>query len=228
MTADFHGKPGFGYYEDIPRPPKAILERLARYSTANLADGMNGFGAMDHQIKPVTPQRRLVGPAITVRVRPGDNLMVHRAIALSKPGDVIVVSAGGQCLNAVWGELMTAAAAKAGIAGVVVDGAVRDVSKIAEYHLPIFARGVIPCSCDKDGPGEINVPVACGGVAVNPGDIVVGDDDGVVVIIPDLAGAIMAAADAKLLYEAQRIKEIREGRISSAKIEETLRNKGVS
>jgi regulator of RNase E activity RraA len=138
---------------------------------------------MRSEIYPVTfPGRTVVGPALTVKARPGDNLMAMKAIDLAQPGDVIVISSDGEANLSVWGGIMSMMATKRGIAGVVTDGVVRDVAQCREAGLAIWATGLTPVGPTKLGPGQINQPLSCGGVIVNPGDVIMADEDGVVVV----------------------------------------------
>ncbi len=169
----------------------------------------------------------LCGVAVTVMARPADNLMVHKAMEIAVPGDVLVVATCGNITSAVFGELMGTSAVAAGIGGIVVDGAIRDVAALTELRLPAFSRSVCAGGCDKDGPGEINVPVACGNTVVMPGDLVIGDDDGVVVVPHDEAEDVLQLVQALKDREAKRILEIREGKIFKGEINDILRARGV-
>lgn len=224
----FTGKIGFCIGEDIIRPENyGIFEKLKSYGTPALSDGLNKFNTMCPQIKPVCPETRIAGPALTVRMRPGDNLMLHKAIGLAKEGDIIVVDTCG-CRNyCVMGDLMGTAAFKKNIGGIVIDGCVRDIRDLRDKNMPVFAAGVVSCVGDKDGPGEINMPVSCGGVPVLPGDYVVGDENGVVVIPPYCVEQIIEGTEKKLAYEAKRAAEIEEGVITKPDIDEKLRTWGV-
>ncbi len=142
---------------------------------------MGRFNFMDPGIRART-SLPVAGLAITVNCRPADNLMLHKAMQIAKPGDVLVVTTSGNTTSAVFGELMCHSAVAARLGGLVVDGAVRDVEGMTRLEFPVFSRSVCPGGCDKDGPGEINVPISCGGVVVMPGDVIVGDDDGMVVV----------------------------------------------
>lgn len=227
MKIQYTGKIGFCIGEDFDRPDKALLERLKGYGTPALSDGLNKFNTMDPGVKPVVEDIRIAGPALTVRMRPGDNLMLHKAIGVAQPGDVIVVDTCG-CVNySIMGDLMASAAFKKGIAGIVIDGAIRDILDLKEKKFPVFAKYVTPSVGDKDGPGEINMPISCAGVPVLPGDIVVGDANGVVVIRPDQAEAIAQGTEKKLAYEVKRAKEIEEGILTKPDIDEKLRALGV-
>lgn len=201
---------GFRIFTKINRPGKELVEQFRGLPVANIADEMNRFFCMDARIKPLnsTP---LLGTAFTVKARIGDNLMFHKAIDMAQPGDVIVVDVQGDITNSLTGEIMMRHVAKRGIAGVVVDGAVRDSDALRKMDLAIYAAGVTPKGPYKDGPGEINVPVCCGGVVVNPGDILVGDGDGIVVISPQDAPLSLEKAKKKLQQEQATFKAIEEG-----------------
>ncbi|SCM82050.1 Dimethylmenaquinone methyltransferase [uncultured Sporomusa sp.] len=194
----------------INRPDRELLEGFSGIPVANIADEMNRFSCVDARIKPFN-SRPLLGTAFTVKVRVADNLLLHKALELAQPGDVILVEAQGDMANAITGEIMMLTADKKGLAGVVVDGAVRDTKALQELNMPVYAAGVTPRGPYKDGPGEINVPVCIGGVVVNPGDIVVGDADGIVIINPADAAAIQARAKEKLVKEQAILQGIRDG-----------------
>ncbi|UCI28615.1 RraA family protein [Mesorhizobium sp. B2-8-5] len=158
----------------------------------------------------------MVGRALTVRTRPGDNQFIHRALDLVQPGDVIVVDGGGYEGRALVGEIMTSLAASRGAAGIVIDGAIRDAGAIGRNPFPCFARSAIHLGPYKDGPGAINVPVSVGGMVVGPGDIVVGDEDGVVAFPLEGATALLAAVKAQEAREAGIMQSIKENRYQGA------------
>lgn len=221
------GKFGFRIGPDFAHPKKELMEQLLKYATPPLADGLNKFNVMDPRIKPVWNGLHIAGPALTVRVRPGDNLMVHKAISMIREGDVLVIDTCG-CRNyTVLGDLMASSAVQKKVGGIVVDGGIRDVDELREKKYPVFAKYFTPAVGDKDGPGEINYPVCCGGVPVMPGDYIVGDDNGVVVIPPDQLENILAGTEKKLAYEKKRMLEIERGQIDKPDIEEKLRKAGV-
>ena len=155
------------------------------------------------------------GPAFTVKTRPGDNLMVHKALDLAEPGDVIVVDAGGDLTNAIIGEIMSTYANARGIAGIVIDGAIRDADEIRANDFPVYAAGVTHRGPYKDGPGEINVPVAIDGMVIEPGDLVLGDGDGILCVPYDATAAVLAAASEKQKVEAREIGAAANGRAGS-------------
>ena len=196
---------------EIERPDPDTVERFAGLPVAILADVTRAPTAMDHEITPVAPDTDLVGTAVTVRAPPRDNLMIHKAVTLAEPGDVLVVDAGGFAEGAVWGDLLSTSAMAQNLAGTVVDGAVRDRSDIAELGYPVYSRHVSPKNCDKVAAGEINVPIECGGCVVEPGDIVVGDSEGVAVVNPVDAAAVADRADAKLEREASIREAVTDG-----------------
>jgi regulator of RNase E activity RraA len=174
--------PAFTFGELPPAPPREILEELATYEIAWISDSME-LHLMDRQIRPIFKgARRIAGPAVTVTVPPGDFLMIAAALKTVRPGDVLVIDARGDMSRAVWGEYFSNWARGLGATAVVIDGCSRDVGDIAAMGYPVFARGTTPRKPTMTGPGEVNVPVSCGGVCVIPGDIVIGDEEGVIVI----------------------------------------------
>ncbi|MDK2866194.1 MAG: hypothetical protein PWP51_35 [Clostridiales bacterium] len=221
------GKIGFRINDDFERLDNAILERFKKAGTCAVSDGLNKFNAMHHQIKPIDEMLTIAGCALTVKMRPGDNLMLHKAIAMAKPGDVIVVDTCGCDSNCVMGDLMATAAMAQGVSGLVIDGGVRDILELKQGNAPVFARCITPAVGDKDGPGEINGLIACGGVAVTPGDIIVGDANGVVVVPKNQWQAILEGAEAKLEKDRARMAEILSGVIAKKAIDDTLAKAGV-
>jgi RraA family protein len=217
---------GFRIYKRIDRPAKALLDQFKGLPVANIGDEMNRLGCMDARIRPLN-SNPVVGPALTVKARTGDNLMLHRALDMAEPGDVIVVEDQGDTAQALIGELMMMWAERRGIAGVIIDGAMRDVEVLRELKIAAYATGIQPKGPYKNGPGEINTPVSCGGVVVNPGDIVVGDADGVLVIRPADAPAVLEKAKSKYKKEMAAREAIRNGTWDrSAYSEEALRAMG--
>ena len=223
MTA---GKLGFRVLPSPPQLNDKIIAGFVGLSSATVADAMGRFGFMEPEIR-IRTSKPLHGPAVTVNCRPGDNLMVHKAIDVARPGEVIVVATHGGVQAAVFGDLMCRAAVGKKLGGIVVDGAIRDVEGIAALGFAAFSRSVSPGSCDKDGPGEVNVPIACGGAVVMPGDIVIGDENGVVVVPRDRAEEVLGLVKEVEERERARIKEIDAGGFVKADIDDTLRKKGV-
>ncbi len=213
--------------KDFPRVDDDIVRRASRLQPAILADVAGRRGALDGRIRPLSPGMKLAGSAFTVEVRPGDNLMIHAAIALAKPGDVLVIDGKGDLSAALMGTIMMTACKKLGIAGVVMDGAARDVTEIIDMDYPVFAAGTNPNGPTKNVPGRIGHPVAVGGVTVNPGDFVIGDADGVVVVEREKIEGLLAAGEKKERDEAERIAAIKNGDTEAKWLTAALRNAGV-
>lgn len=211
----------------IERVPASLVKAARAFQASILADVGGRRGALGGRIQPLAKSMKVAGPAITVEVRPGDNLMIHAALQLAQPGDVIVVDGKGDLSCALTGALMAAHAQKEGIAGFVIDGAVRDTDECARGSFPIFAAGANPNGPWKNAPGRINWPVALAGTPVNPGDLVVGDADGVVIVPRETAAAIVAAAQAKVDAEAERMRAIGRGETAQAWVDDALRAVGV-
>ena len=218
--------PGFRVGHGFARPPHDLVAAFGAIPTAIISDNMHRMFAGGAGLRPVHKAGRLFGPALTVRTRPGDNLMVHKAMDIAEPGDVIVVDAGGDLTNAIIGEIMWSYARKRGIAGFVIDGAVRDTAAIAAGDLPVYARGATHRGPYKDGPGEIGVPVSVGGMVVSPGDIVVGDEDGLLAIPQEGARDILALALAQQEREGAIMRSIADGTIDRSWVDATLAAKG--
>lgn len=163
-------------------PASELLGAFARIGSATVHEAQGGTGAFDSGIKPLDPEMRVAGPALTVDSRPGDNLALHYAVTVARPGDVLVVDAKAFVEAGPWGDVLTTYAQHVGIAGLVIDGAVRDTRDIVRLGFPVFTRGVSIKGTEKRQPGAVNRPIHCGGVLVHPGDLVVGDADGVVVV----------------------------------------------
>ncbi|MFD9700105.1 DUF1932 domain-containing protein [Lentzea sp. NPDC059081] len=186
------------------RPTDDLLPAFDGLAVANIGDARDRMGMLDGAVHALWRGARVVGRARTVWVRNGDNLALHRAIATSQPGDVLVVNGGGDVTRALLGELMAERAKLRGVRGIVVDGAVRDVVELEKIGFPVWARGVCAAGPYKNGPGQVDVPVAVGGVVVQPGDLVVGDDDGVIVVPAAEAAASLLAGRAVEADEARR------------------------
>ncbi|MBQ9420656.1 MAG: RraA family protein [Lachnospiraceae bacterium] len=197
--------------KDFERPAKELVERFKGMPVANIDDCMNRIAAADAAIEPIGYKGQLLGTAFTIRVPQGDNLMFHKAMDMAEPGDVIVIDAGGYTDRAIFGELMATYCKTRGIKGIVCDGAIRDRGGLAAMEgFQVYARSATPNGPYKNGPGEINVPVVIGGKIVYPGDIVVGDDDGVIFIRPEIANEIADATLAVEKKEADIMKHILE------------------
>ena len=184
----------------IERVDAEVVAQAAKFPSSILADVAGRRGALHGRIAPLAPSMRFAGPAITVEVRPGDNLMIHAAMAIAQPGDVS---------SALMGEIMSQQCVALGVAAVVIDGAVRDSEAIRELGFPMYAAGLNPNGPTKFVPGRLNHPISIGGVTVNPGDLVVGDADGVTVIERAKAAAMLPLAGEKVAAETRRIAQIK-------------------
>jgi len=212
---------------DIERVAAEWVERARQFPAAILADVAGRRGGLSGRIKALNPSMQVAGPAFTVEVRPGDNLMIHAALMLARPGDVIVVDGKGDLSCALTGGLMAAHARAAGIAGFVIDGAVRDVAECAVADFPIFAAGFNPNGPTKAVAGRINCPISAGAVSIAPGDLVVGDADGVTVIPRLQVASVLAQAQAKVDAESARMVEIAQGQLLPDFLNGCLRNAGL-
>ncbi|MDQ0586524.1 RraA family protein [Variovorax paradoxus] len=212
---------------DFERVPAHIVAQAAALQPAILADVAGRRGAMHGRIKALRPRMKLAGPAFTVEVRPGDNLMIHAAIAMARPGDVLVIDGKGDQGSALMGTIMMTACQKLGIAGVVMDGACRDSLEIDEMNYPVFCVGTNPNGPTKNIAGRIGHPVSVGDVTVRPGDFVIADGDGVVVVEREKIEALLPAAARKVSDEAARIAAIKEGDTAAEWLNSALRTAGV-
>lgn len=206
--------------------PRALVERVSpeliaaarEYDTATLHEASGKKGALASAIKPMVPGRKIAGPAVPVHSPPGDNLWLHRAIYAAEPGDVLVVHVQSAYEHGYWGEIMSTAAQVRKLGGLVIDGCVRDVPLLREIGFPIFARGLCIRGTGKDfgASGSINQPVLFGDVTVRPGDLVVGDEDGVVIVARDQVADTVAAAQLRAAHEAGLIERLRKGETTLA------------
>ena len=214
--------------KDFQRPAPELVALFKDMPVANIDDNMNRIAAVDTAIEPIGYKGQLLGTAFTVRVAQGDNLMFHAAMDLAKPGDVIVIDAGGFTDRAIFGELMATYCKSRGIKGIVCDGAIRDRGGLAAMeNFHVYARSATPNGPYKNGPGEINVPVVIGGKIVYPGDIVVGDDDGVLFIRPNEAEALAEATKGVERKEAGIMEHIlNEGTYIRPWVDEKLKEIG--
>lgn len=182
---------------------QSMYETLRALGAATVYEAQGAKGALDSGLKPIDPSSRLVGPALTVDTRPADNLMLHYALLKARPGDVLVVDAKGFLEAGPWGDVLTAAAMRAGVAGLVINGAVRDASAITEMGFPVFCRGLSIKGTGKVHAGQLNVPVCIGDVMIHPGDIIVGDRDGLVVVPPEKVEGVLESAQTREAKETE-------------------------
>ena len=216
------GKPGFRVNSEWRRPDAATLGAFGEASPAQVADCMSRLGAMEAGIRAIWRNPRVIGAALTAWCHAGDNLMIHKALSLAREGDILVVNTQNSG-NSGFGELLATSALKSGVRAVIVDGTVRDADALEAMRLPVYARGLCPNGCNKDGPGEAGGVVACGGVAVRPGDVILADCDGVTVVPLGDAAEVAAMAAGQMIREKKRMEEIGRGVLVRPEIDETLR-----
>jgi len=219
---------GFRVYTSVRRADPALVARIAALRSPDLSDAMQRAGTMDNGIRSITvPAGRIVGPAVTVSVPTGAFNVVKAGLQQTRRGDVLVINAGGSLRGALIGGNVCRGLLHRGVAGVVADGAVRDADEISADGLPVYARGLSAMMGPIDGPGEVNVPIACGHVVVHPGDIIVADSDGIVAIRPDEAERIAAATERILASHAAAQEILLRGDVTNiANIERSLREQG--
>jgi regulator of RNase E activity RraA len=217
---------GFKIHPRTRTVDTATVEKFKRIAVANISDSMNRMSHGGPRLRPLHAGGVMSGVALTVRTRPGDNLMVHAALNRAKAGDVLVIEAGGDLTNALIGELMLSQAQHVGVAGVVVNGAVRDYGWIRSGPFPVYAAGITHRGPYKNGPGEVNATVAIDGMVIAPGDLIVCDDDGFVCVPFDQTEAVFAAADTKQQGEARTMAAIKAGTVDRSWVERALAEAG--
>lgn len=204
--------PGWRRNPSAPGIAAELIEQARGLAVSLLSDNMaRASGTVG--LQPYHRSGALAGTAVTVRTRPGDNLAIHRAFDFCRPGDVLVIDGGGELSQALLGDIMASYAHSIGIAGLVVDGAIRDVAEIRARDFPVYARGATHRGPYKNGPGEVNVPVTVGGMVVHPGDLVVGDEDGLLAIAPADLEQVLAGARKQLDKETAALRDIAAGRL---------------
>lgn len=220
--------PGYRINPRVDGPPRDLVEAFRAVPVPIAGDCLGrSVGAVGLRLYHGDIKTVLVGPAFTVRVRPGDNLMIHKAMLMAQPGDVIVVDGAGDVTQALVGGLMRTTAIARGLGGFVLDGALRDVAEWAEGGMPVFAKGHTHRGPSKDGPGEINVPVACAGLHVHPGDLMLGDADGVIAVPQADVAALLPLTQAQLAREATLREANARGASDPERFDAILRAKGV-
>lgn len=226
-SAEMYPGPGFRVRVDIERLDSALMQRFAGFCSTDISDLLNRLYAIDPAIFCLTgSHHRLCGPACTVKVFPGDNLMVHKALDVAKPGDIVVVDAHGSSMNAVLGDLISTKAKHRGIAGFIVDGFVRDIPDVLKLDFPVFARGATAIGPLHRGPGEINYPVCCGGVVVSPGDLVVADGAGIVVVPQEVAPELLERLQAQKAKLTAYLMGVKRGQFSNEWVDRLLEEAG--
>jgi RraA family protein len=201
---------GWREHESAPQANPATLDALRELAVSLLSDNMARASGMVG-LRPYHQPKPMAGTAVTVHTRPGDNLAIHRAFDFCRPGDVLVIDGAGELTQALMGEIMASFAESLGVQGLVIDGAIRDVGALRQRDFPVYARGVTHRGPYKNGPGEINVPVTVGGMVVHPGDIIVGDEDGLLAISPADVEAVIEGARRQYAKETAALKSIASG-----------------
>jgi RraA family protein len=203
-----------------------VVAQFRDVPVANVSDSMHRMSAGGWRLRPMHKGGPMAGPALTVRTRPGDNLMVHKALDIAEVGDVLVVDAGGDLTNAIIGEIMSGYAKQRRLAGIVINGAVRDADALRASDFPVFAAGVTHRGPYKDGPGEINVSIAIDGMVIEPGDLVLGDGDGVLCVPYEATAAVHALVCEKQKVEARELRAALEGKLDRSWVDARLRQLG--
>ena len=229
-SAELHPGPGFRIRTEIERPDPESIAGYADFDTPSISDLMNRLYTMVPAVRTMTAENlRILGPACTVKTFPGDNLMVHKSLDVAQPGDVVVVDASSSTLTAVLGDLVSAKARHRGIAGFVVDGNIRDLPAIrALGDFPVFARGVTPIGPLHRGPGEVNFPISAGGIVVQPGDLIVGDLNGVVVVPRSIVDELLERLRSRAEDEAAYVAAVARGEFSNAWVDKLLEDNNVA
>lgn len=216
--------------KNIKRADEKLIQKFASQSSATIHEALGRKGAINPHIKPIYPGMKVCGSALTVSGHGGDNLMLHKAIAVAKPGDVIVATVHGSPEFGYWGFTMSTSAKARGIAGLVINGCVRDGEEIRELGFPIFARGLCIRGTVKETIGYINHPISFEGVLVNPGDIILGDDDGLVVVSQDEAAHVLQNALRRVKREKELVELLKTGKMTLelSHYDEVLSKKGLT
>jgi regulator of RNase E activity RraA len=217
---------GFRIRDNKDKVSDVISAQFKDMPVANVSDCMARMTAGGPTLRPMHESGSLSGPALTVKTRPGDNLLLHKAIDMARPGDVIVCDGGGDCTNSLMGEIMLAYAITRGVAGFVINGAIRDLDAFKERNLPVFAAGVSHRGPYKDGPGEIGYAIAIDGMVIQPGDLVIGDSDGVLCVPKNSAEEVLKATQAKNEAEVKQFAEIEAGTVNRGWVDDTLKRLG--
>lgn len=227
LSAEIHPGVGFRIKHEVPQPPKKLVDSFREFDSPDISDQLNRLYALVPEIHCLTGSHHaLVGPVCTVKVYPGDNLMVHKALDVARPGDVIIVDARASTTNAVLGGLISLKAKARKIAGFIIDGFIRDLPEILPLDYPVFARGATPIGPLHRGPGEINYPICCGGVVVHPGDIVVADQAGVAIVPLEHAPEILARLVANRERNRAYLADVAKGKFSNEWVDELLLEAG--
>jgi len=217
-------------FRQMERPNSEVVNNLSKYGTAIIYEAMGRKGALESFIKPIGMGMKCCGVALTVYNHAGDNLMLHKAIEVAERGDVIIAVTGGYTEAGIWGEIMTTAAQTKGIVGLVTDGSIRDSEAIRRLAFPTFCKGISIKGSAKEIIGTINKTIICAGIIINPGDIIIGDDDGVVVVPKEIGADIVLKCKQREKKEAVIMKQLKLGKttLEIYNLDEILKKKGIS
>ncbi len=221
-SAELNPGPGFRISREFPRLDVQLVQELIQFETPDISDLLNRLYAIDPEIRCLSGNYRLCGQVCTVKVFPGDNLMVHKALDIAQRGDVIVVDGSGSRTNALIGDIICTKAKHRGIQGFVIDGLIRDLPGIEELGFPVFARGTTPIGPLHRGPGEINFPIACGGTVINPGDVIVGDAAGLVVVPQSIVADVVDRLSSQKESNRTYLSAVRRGEFNNAWVDTLL------
>ena len=196
---------------NVPKVDTKLVSQFRDFTAATVYEAAGQRGMMDPRIRPIYNEATVCGPALTVKCHVGDNIMIHKAVTIANPGDVLVVTIGNDVESGAWGEILTMAAQKKGVAGLVIDGAVRDSEAMKRRGFPVFSRGIAVGGTAKRNPGRINHPIVCGNVFIEPGDLVLGDLDGVVIVARELCEEVLHNAKKRQQRENEIMQKLEEG-----------------
>jgi len=197
----------------IGRPDAEVVKVLGNSGVATVHEAQGRTGLMRPYMRPIYPTAKLAGPAVTISIAPGDNLMIHASIEVCKPGDVLVVAPTSECTDGYFGELLGVSCQAHGITGLIIDAGVRDTAELTALNFPVWSKAVSSQGTVKNVPGDVNVPLVCAGAMVNPGDVIIADADGVVVVAREAAAAVAKASEQRLAKEEKTRERLRKGEL---------------
>jgi 4-hydroxy-4-methyl-2-oxoglutarate aldolase len=197
----------------IARPDAGVVKVLGNCGVATVHEAQGRTGLLRPYMRPIYPTAKLAGPAVTISIAPGDNLMIHASIEVCKPGDVLVVAPTSECTDGYFGELLGVSCQAHGIAGLIIDAGVRDTAELTDLKFPVWSKAVSSQGTVKNVPGDVNIPVVCAGALINPGDVVIADADGVVVVPREAAAEVAKASEQRIAKEEKTRERLRKGEL---------------